>query len=164
MQIIPCPRSQVYGIQNHSCMPMERVTRSNRVRLSNELEQNASYRQSSSDQFGTTYNPQNMVYCPLGSNGVYPHPFDCTKYLKCVHGRLVSESCANGNAFSVSRKVCDLKEVVNSNDRVPTPRTSFQSSHVSRNWNKNGLEVIRNMGKSFFYCNLFFNNTYNIFL
>ncbi|KAL9908665.1 tequila isoform 2-T2 [Glossina fuscipes fuscipes] len=102
-----CPNSQVYCAVRGSCVPANEAQNLERFRAFNYPGQ-------------ISYNLHNMVYCPIGSNGVYPHPFDFSKYLKCVNGHLMSESCSSGAAYSLSRNVCESKDLLNSNDRVPS--------------------------------------------
>lgn len=101
-------------------MPLGQVLKHERVRLLSELQTTNNYR-----LVDEHYNMQNMVFCPGGLTGTYPHPFDSTKYLKCARGRLMSESCASGEAFSLSRKVCSPKEEINAEDHVPQAKTTY---------------------------------------
>lgn len=57
--------------------------------------------------------------CPYGQSGLYPHPFDCRKYLKCLNGQLSVETCRQGEVFSLSSKHCDPKELVGVKEQVP---------------------------------------------
>uniref|UniRef100_A0A1A9W7L9 limulus clotting factor C n=1 Tax=Glossina brevipalpis TaxID=37001 RepID=A0A1A9W7L9_9MUSC len=105
-----CPNSQVYSSTRQRCVPAKEVKNLERFRATHYPEQ-------------TSYNLHNMVYCPIGSNGVYPHPFEFSKYLKCVNGRLISEACSSGSAYSLSRNICESKDLLNSNDKVPSIKT-----------------------------------------
>ncbi|XP_046806928.1 uncharacterized protein LOC111683246 isoform X3 [Lucilia cuprina] len=118
MKIVPCSNSLVFSITRRTCLPFAQVLKNERVRLLSELQTTNNYRVTEEQ-----YRMNNMVYCPGGLTGSYPHPFDSTKYLKCVRGRLYSESCASGEAFSLSRKVCTLKEELNADDHVPLAKT-----------------------------------------
>ncbi|XP_065361312.1 uncharacterized protein LOC135954976 isoform X3 [Calliphora vicina] len=131
MKIEPCSRAQVFSITRRTCQPSAQVLKHERVRLLSELQ--------TTNNLAVTdehYSMQNMVYCPGGLTGIYPHPFDSTKYLKCVRGRLFSESCSSGEAFSLSRKVCGLKEELNADDHVPLAKTSN-----SQEWRISDMEI-----------------------
>ncbi|KAM7357570.1 uncharacterized protein ACRADG_002858 isoform 3-T3 [Cochliomyia hominivorax] len=131
MNIVPCGQSQVFSITRRSCQPMGQVLKHERVRLLSELQ--------STNNYGIPdeqYRMQKMVYCPGGLTGTYPHPFDSTKYLKCLRGRLYSETCASGEAFSLSRKTCALKEELNSNDYVPQVKPN-----QGQEWRINDMET-----------------------
>ncbi|XP_033243521.1 uncharacterized protein LOC108152581 isoform X3 [Drosophila miranda] len=65
--------------------------------------------------------------CPPGQNfdahrlsrGYYLHPFDCTKYLKCLDQQTAIESCQQGLVFSISLQRCVSKDQLAANyDRV----------------------------------------------
>ncbi|XP_037817731.1 uncharacterized protein LOC119607724 isoform X1 [Lucilia sericata] len=118
MKIVPCSNSLVFSFTRRTCLPYAQVLKNERVRLLSELQTTSNYHVTEEQ-----YRMSNMVYCPGGLTGSYPHPFDSTKYLKCVRGRLYSESCASGEAFSLSRKVCSLKEELNADDHVPMAKT-----------------------------------------
>lgn len=132
MNIVPCGQSKVFSITRRSCQPLGQVLKHERVRLLSELQSTDNYHVT-----GEQYNMQNVVYCPAGLTGTYPHPFDSTKYLKCLRGRLYSESCASGEAFSLSRKVCALKEELNANDYVPQAKVSANG----REWRISDMEI-----------------------
>ncbi|XP_026849508.1 uncharacterized protein LOC6603014 isoform X2 [Drosophila persimilis] len=59
------------------------------------------------------------VACPPQSRGYYLHPFDCTKYLKCLDQQTAIESCQHGLVFSISLQRCVSKDQLAANyDRV----------------------------------------------
>ncbi|XP_017137513.1 uncharacterized protein LOC108152581 isoform X4 [Drosophila miranda] len=59
------------------------------------------------------------VACPPQSRGYYLHPFDCTKYLKCLDQQTAIESCQQGLVFSISLQRCVSKDQLAANyDRV----------------------------------------------
>ena len=131
MEVVPCSVSQVFSITRHHCLPMAQVLKHERVRLLNELQAISGYNVNVED-----YSIQNMIYCPRSLTGTYPNPFDSTRYLKCVSGRLYSESCASGQAYSLSRKLCGLKEEINVSDRVPLVKTP-----PALEWNISDMEI-----------------------
>ncbi|BFF99126.1 uncharacterized protein DMAD_07097 [Drosophila madeirensis] len=59
------------------------------------------------------------VTCPPQSRGYYLHPFDCSKYLKCLNQQTVVESCPQSQVFSISQQRCVAKDqLAASYDRV----------------------------------------------
>lgn len=79
------------------------------------------------------------VQCPAGQNGVYPHPFDCTKYLNCDNGRTHIQDCAPGTAWSSAMEVCDFVDKVDCSGRngINTATLSSSSSSSSTSSNSN---------------------------
>ncbi|XP_075162252.1 tequila isoform X2 [Haematobia irritans] len=57
------------------------------------------------------------VLCPAGSQGLEPHPSDCTKFINCANGNVHIQDCGPGTAFSIPMKVCDFKEKVDCSGR-----------------------------------------------
>lgn len=55
----------------------------------------------------------NSIKCPSGASGLYPHPYDCTKFLQCANGATYIQDCGPGTGFDSIHKVCDYKEKVN---------------------------------------------------
>ncbi|XP_033240431.1 uncharacterized protein teq isoform X4 [Drosophila pseudoobscura] len=55
------------------------------------------------------------VACPPQSRGYYLHPFDCTKYLKCLDQQTAIESCQQGLVFSISLQRCVSKDQLAAN-------------------------------------------------
>ncbi|XP_061402940.1 uncharacterized protein LOC133338851 [Musca vetustissima] len=127
MEVIGCGPSQVFSTTRRMCLPRSQVLKTERVRLLNELEKVNSYR-----NIEEHFDVHTMVYCPVGLSGDYPHPFDSSKYITCRAGRMISESCASGKAFSLSRKQCVMKEELERRDRVPQIEASYgQEWHIS---------------------------------
>jgi len=55
--------------------------------------------------------PQTLS-CPEPS-GMWPHPFDCAKFIQCAHGRLFEMPCGPGTVFNPNFLVCDWPYNVN---------------------------------------------------
>ncbi|KAB7504487.1 putative chitinase 3 [Armadillidium nasatum] len=58
---------------------------------------------------------------PCGSQDNLPHPFDCTKFLRCVKHQLTEASCAPGLHWNPHKKTCDWP---NNAQCQPTERPS----------------------------------------
>lgn len=79
---------------------------------------------------GLTY-----LMCPPGLNGVFLHPFDCTKYIECSNGATKIETCSNGAVYSISRRKCIPRDKVEAFDRVEymtTTQHEFSNEHVAQ--------------------------------
>ncbi|XP_011290630.1 uncharacterized protein LOC101896627 isoform X2 [Musca domestica] len=127
MEVIGCNPSQVFSTTRRMCLPRNQVLKTERVRLLSELQKTNNYR-----NIEEHFDVHTMIYCPMGLSGAYPHPFDSSKYITCSGGRMISESCASGKAFSLSRKHCEMKEDLEARDRVPPIETSYgQEWHIS---------------------------------
>ncbi|XP_059216986.1 uncharacterized protein LOC106092183 isoform X3 [Stomoxys calcitrans] len=57
------------------------------------------------------------ILCPTGSQGLEPHPSDCTKFINCANGNVHIQECGPGTAFSKTMKVCDFKQKVDCTGR-----------------------------------------------
>ncbi|XP_036336610.1 uncharacterized protein LOC118746806 isoform X1 [Rhagoletis pomonella] len=111
MSIDKCGSHKVFSISAQTCRPESEVTIGDRVRNAVAANSNAEIRDS------RNYVDQPLD-CPQGQSGLYPHPFDCRKFMLCRNGKLSVESCKTGNVFSLSAKHCDPKELVNVNEQV----------------------------------------------
>ncbi|XP_073842048.1 tequila isoform X2 [Musca autumnalis] len=60
------------------------------------------------------------MLCPAGSQGLEPHPTDCTKFINCANGNVHIQECGPGTAFSIPMKVCDFKDKVDCSGRTET--------------------------------------------
>lgn len=59
------------------------------------------------------------VTCPPDSKGLYLHPFDCTRYVRCSNQQTYIEECPQGEVFRISQQRCEPKEqVIEPYDRV----------------------------------------------
>lgn len=43
---------------------------------------------------------------------MYPHPYDCTKFLQCSNGETYTQDCGPGTGFDSVRLLCDYKHKV----------------------------------------------------
>lgn len=82
--------------------------------------------------------------CSLGADGLYPHPYDNTKYIKCVDGYATVENCISGMIFSKARKYCDYERKVYEYDSGKSYNT-LNENH----WVPGSTNIIRE-GKSKF--------------
>lgn len=46
-------------------------------------------------------------FCTGKTDGIHPHPVDCSKYIDCVQGREYPGTCPSGTAFDSTYGVCD---------------------------------------------------------
>lgn len=58
-----------------------------------------------------------MIACPNNANGLYPHPYDWTKYLNCRNGITLIKSCPSKQVFSLSKNICEPEQRVPNTDR-----------------------------------------------
>lgn len=68
---------------------------------------------------GTTIEPgteEPVTECPLVDDITkpihFPHPTDCSKFLKCLNGNTVEYNCPEGQYWNVEKNYCDYKENV----------------------------------------------------
>lgn len=57
------------------------------------------------------------VLCPVGAEGLQPHPSDCTRFINCANGNMHIQQCGPGTAYSITMKVCDFKHKVDCSGR-----------------------------------------------
>ncbi|XP_071057276.1 uncharacterized protein [Onthophagus taurus] len=86
------------------------------------LNQNQNYHHQNQNQY---QNVNRVVKCPDGQSGLFPHPYDCQKFLNCDHGRTFIQECGPGTVFNPKIKVCDWPYNVqcNQNQRNDDQRT-----------------------------------------
>lgn len=58
------------------------------------------------------------MLCPQHVRGFFLYPFDCTKYLYCHDGQGQVENCISDKIFSISRRECINRNLVEAYDRV----------------------------------------------
>ncbi|XP_017479803.1 PREDICTED: uncharacterized protein LOC108369239 isoform X8 [Rhagoletis zephyria] len=115
MSIDKCGSPKVFSISAQTCRPESEVNIGDRVRNAVAANPNVEIRDSRNLALNYVGQP---LDCPQGQSGLYPHPFDCRKFMLCRNGKLSVESCKTGNVFSLSAKHCDPKELVNVNEQV----------------------------------------------
>lgn len=73
------------------------------------LIQNPSYTDNSRSpsQDSPAYSTPTISRCPIGFNGIKPHPTDCSKFLSCANGRTFEMPCGPGTLFNPTISVCD---------------------------------------------------------
>lgn len=54
-----------------------------------------------------------FIQCENGANGLFPHPFDCTKFLQCDRGHTFLIECFAGTVFNDAAQICDWPRNVN---------------------------------------------------
>lgn len=92
------------------------------------------------------------VSCNPGTFGIYPHPQDCHKYIRCANGRISVENCGAGQVFSATKSFCQNENEVDRNDR------SAYNRGFSVNQNNNrGSVTTTNTGSIYFRNSLCIN-------
>ncbi|XP_039962936.1 uncharacterized protein LOC120776390 isoform X3 [Bactrocera tryoni] len=76
------------------------------------------------------------VFCPSGASGLYPHPYDCARFLNCAHGQMVVQSCGPGTAFDRVKLICDYVQNV---DCTTTIKAKSNLNYVDTNVKQNAL-------------------------
>ncbi|XP_036221756.2 uncharacterized protein teq isoform X3 [Bactrocera oleae] len=104
-QIENCISDKVFSISARECINRNLVEAYDRVEYLSEVPNEFSELETSKNQL---YVPN----CSLGADGLYPHPNDNTKYIKCVDGYATVENCISGMIFSKARKYCDYERKV----------------------------------------------------
>lgn len=78
--------------------------------------------------------------CP-SFEGIFPHPDDCSKFIKCSNGEPSTFQCGNGTVYNPNREYCDWKRNVNcesaqnlidGDNRPSTIRTSSSTTFVTQ--------------------------------
>ncbi|XP_073838025.1 peritrophin-1-like, partial [Musca autumnalis] len=75
-----------------------------------------------------------QVKCPPGASGLYPHPYDCTKFLQCANGITYIQDCGPGTGFDSAMKVCDYKEKIHC-----VAGSSWGMSHSVESYGQHGV-------------------------
>nr|NP_001163393.2 tequila, isoform F [Drosophila melanogaster]ACZ94664.2 tequila, isoform F [Drosophila melanogaster] len=100
LEIICCPTGQLYSLSQRQCVP--------RSLLSAHDYLDYSY---ISAELSTEFMvDRSTLSCPPQAQGLYLHPFDCTKYVRCWNQQTFIESCTPGEIFSFSNQKCVPKE------------------------------------------------------
>ncbi|XP_037937801.1 uncharacterized protein LOC119671297 isoform X3 [Teleopsis dalmanni] len=133
-----CPASSVYSISRKECVSREQVAAYDRV----EYFTDTRHEFSSDTNFNVNSNTaerNNIISCPTGYEGVYPHPYDCRKYLVCTKwSEPTIETCSNGLVYSVSRRACDFDVKVVATDR--SDYNSNRATQISQNKSTNNRD------------------------
>lgn len=80
----------------------------------NQLEGHAAggYQQNEQSSSQANGHTNKNVRCKLGVSGIYPHPYDCSRFLNCDRGTTFVQDCGPGTAFNPKLSVCDYPEFV----------------------------------------------------
>ncbi|XP_001951968.4 uncharacterized protein LOC100160261 [Acyrthosiphon pisum] len=65
--------------------------------------------------------------CPIGFNGIKPHPTECAKFLSCANGRSFEMDCGPGTLFNPTISVCDYPYNVECNKLVKNTPTTIDN-------------------------------------
>ncbi|XP_046808070.1 uncharacterized protein LOC124420126 [Lucilia cuprina] len=125
MIVLDCGSLEVFSISQGICLPEEQVSQDDRVALP-------------TTKLIHTNGPDknnNTIYCPIELFGLYPHPFNNEKYLKCVYGRLYEKSCSSGYVYNIFTKFCERNETDLYKTLPPTGNNKNDKSKIQK---KNG--------------------------
>ncbi|GFS17185.1 chitinase-3-like protein 1 [Elysia marginata] len=67
----------------------------------------------------------NPGHCHGKSDGLHPHPTDCSKYYNCHNGNGVATACPPGTLFNIDRQYCDWENNVACVGGTGRTKTSF---------------------------------------
>ncbi|XP_070135692.1 uncharacterized protein teq isoform X3 [Drosophila bipectinata] len=102
LEVVCCPSGTLYSLSKRQCVA--------RHLLSAHDYLDYSY---ISVQFSTEFLVDvSTVTCPPDSKGLYLHPFDCTRYVRCSNQQTYIEECPQGEVFRISQQRCEPKEQV----------------------------------------------------
>ncbi|KAH8335287.1 hypothetical protein KR074_005359, partial [Drosophila pseudoananassae] len=102
LEVVCCPSGTLYSLSKCQCVA--------RHLLSAHDYLDYSY---ISVQFSTEFMVDvSTVTCPPESKGLYLHPFDCTRYVRCSNQQTYIEECPQGEVFRISQQRCEPKEQV----------------------------------------------------
>lgn len=76
------------------------------------------------------FNAQPQMECRKDAFGLYPHPFDCSKYLNCNGVKTVIQSCAPGTYFSSTKQMCDYEVNVICRQPVLNPQDDLHQTSI----------------------------------
>ncbi|EDV50589.1 uncharacterized protein Dere_GG14372, isoform A [Drosophila erecta] len=100
LEIICCPTGQLYSLSQRQCAPR-------RLLAAHDYLDYAYISAELSTEFMVD---RSTLTCPPQAQGLYLHPFDCTKYVRCWNQQTFIESCTPGEIFSFSNQKCVPKE------------------------------------------------------
>ena len=86
-----------------------------------------------------------IISCEVGTaDGIYKHPYDCTKFIQCASGRTFIQNCGPGTHFNVALQVCDWPHNANcvSSSSASTSATHNLASATSHHHYHNKLNEI----------------------
>lgn len=75
------------------------------------------------------YSQRNDAECENGATGLFAHPSNCAKFLKCDRGRTFLEECGPGAVFNDVLKVCDWPQSVDCGARNQNARNSASGTN-----------------------------------
>ncbi|KAH8288065.1 hypothetical protein KR018_011505, partial [Drosophila ironensis] len=109
LEVVCCPAGSLFSLSQRQCVARQLLSAHDFLDYSYI-----------SVQFSTEFMVDlSTVTCPPQSQGLYLHPFDCTKYVKCWNQQTYIESCQPGEVFRISQQRCEPKDQVKeSYDRV----------------------------------------------
>lgn len=110
MQKMSCPNGDIYSVSKGKCLTREQTDLFDSVRSVEDMPS------LDSKVFRLLYEQDKSITCPMDVLGVFPYPFANTKYIKCFDAKLLIKRCRAGFLYSVSRKLCDIPDHIQSFD------------------------------------------------
>lgn len=95
---------------------------------------------------GRSQRQQQSIQCEQGASGLFAHPYDCTKFLNCDHGRTFIQECGPGTMFNDLFKVCDWPHKVDCGDRSVTGETFEESRQEEVYYGEGQMDIRSNFG------------------
>ncbi|XP_039149703.1 uncharacterized protein LOC6737381 isoform X2 [Drosophila simulans] len=100
LEIVCCPTGQLYSLSQRQCVPRRLLSAHDYL----------DYSYISAELSTEFMVDRSTLSCPPQAQGLYLHPFDCTKYVRCWNQQTFIESCTPGEIFSFSNQKCVPKE------------------------------------------------------
>ncbi|XP_033158155.1 uncharacterized protein LOC117139728 isoform X1 [Drosophila mauritiana] len=100
LEIVCCPTGQLYSLSQRQCVPRRLLSAHDYL----------DYSYISAELSTEFIVDRSTLSCPPQAQGLYLHPFDCTKYVRCWNQQTFIESCTPGEIFSFSNQKCVPKE------------------------------------------------------
>lgn len=99
-----------------------------------------------SPAYGRSQRQQQSIQCEQGASGLFAHPYDCTKFLNCDHGRTFIQECGPGTMFNDLFKVCDWPHKVDCGDRSATGENLEEPRQEEVHYGEGQMDVRSNFG------------------
>lgn len=124
-----CPLGTMFDLTEFDCAPEGLVDCS---RGKNIVKRHYSY------QRRHQHHPGQICYQSVHNQDVLtPHPYFCSKFLRCVHGKWAEEDCQEGLHFSWSHNGCHWPEVANCSMQTNALFTSNDRNHPQEHTDDN---------------------------
>lgn len=133
-----CPPGTMFNSHNLECDHPSKVKCQPFDGFSQQTRRNPAY--------GRSQRQQESIQCEQGASGLFAHPYDCTKFLNCDHGRTFIQECGPGTMFNDLFKVCDWPHKVDCGDRSVTGETFEESRQEEVYYGEGQMDIRSNFG------------------